>query len=154
MTKIVKAADAERLAVLKAVSQGKVTWGTVIGLSQELTEAIALIGCDLAASGQLDEARIVFEGLVAANPNDAHALAALGTVLQKLGRQAEAERNYLAALKVDPQNVSALTNLGELEARTERDGRPHLEAAAKADPQGTTSAGRRARLLLQALATA
>ena len=152
MTKIAKV-DVERLAVLKAVAKGQVAWATAIGLSQEMTEGIALIGCDFAASGQLDEARIVFEGLVAANPHDAHALAALGTVLQKLGRSAEAEARYLAALKVDPQNTAALTNLGELQARTGRDGRPHLEAAAKADPQGNTPAGRRARLLLQALAT-
>ena len=41
---------------------------------------------DLATAGRLEEARIIFEGLVEGNPKDSASRAALGTVYQKLGR--------------------------------------------------------------------
>jgi len=50
------------------------------GFTFEEAKAIAEIGCDLAAAGRLEEARVLFEGLVEMNPEDAAARAALVTV--------------------------------------------------------------------------
>ena len=115
-------------------------------------KAIAQVGCDLAASGRLDEARIVFEGIVVMNPKDSASHAALGTVYQKLGRIEDAVAEYSAAIKTDAKNPIALANRGELRLKGgDRDGFTDLAHAVEADPHGETSAGRRAKSLVKAI---
>jgi Flp pilus assembly protein TadD len=118
----------------------------------EEAKAIAQVGCDLAAAGRYEEARILFEGLVAGNPKDSASRAALGTVYQKLGRLQDAITEYSAALERDPRNPVALVNRGELYLRQgERQGFTDVANAVEADPHGDTSAGRRARALVKAI---
>ncbi len=137
---------------LLALANGETTWAEVEGLTFEDAKAIAQIGCDLAAGGRLDEARIVFEGLVAMNPRDSAAHAALGTVYQKLGRIEQALAQYTAALSGDAANPVALANRGELRLKAgDRLGADDLAQAVAADPHGETSAGRRARGLVKAI---
>src|SRR5918997_6694825 len=78
----------EAAGKLKAFARGEVTWAEVEGMTFEEAKAIAQVGCDLAAAGRYEEARILFEGLVEGNPKDSASRAALGTVYQKLGRVA------------------------------------------------------------------
>lgn len=137
---------------LKAFARGEVTWAEVEGMTFEEAKAIAQVGCDLAAAGRLEEARILFEGLVEGNPRDSAAHAALGTVYQKLGRLEEAVAEYSAALARDPGNPVALANRGELYLRKgERQGFTDIANAVEVDPHGETSAGRRARALVKAI---
>src|SRR5690242_713106 len=75
---------------LRSFAKGKITWAELEGMTWEQAKGIAQVGCDLAAAGRLEEARIIFEGLVEGNPFDTAARAALGTVYQKLGRLADA----------------------------------------------------------------
>jgi Flp pilus assembly protein TadD len=138
---------------LKAYARQEMTWAEVEGMTWDEARAIAQIGCDLAAAGRLEEARVIFEGLVAGNPNDAASHAALGTVFQKLGRVDDAMDAYDAALISDPRNPVALGNRGELKLKLgDQEGLADLARATEVDPKGETSAGRRARSLLQALA--
>ena len=131
---------------------GELTWAEVEGMTWEEARAIARIGCELAGEGRLDEARVIFEGLVEGNPKDAAARAALGTVYQKLGRTADALAEYSAALEGDPHNTVALANRGELRLRADDPrGLEDLAAAVQADPHGKTAAGQRAGALVQAL---
>jgi Flp pilus assembly protein TadD len=137
---------------LKAYAREDMTWAEVEGMTWDEARAIAGIGCDLAAAGRLEEARVIFEGLVAGNPNDAASHAALGTVLQKLGRVDDAMESYDAALESDPRNPVALGNRGELKLKLgNKDGFADLARAVEADPNGETSAGRRARALVKAI---
>jgi Flp pilus assembly protein TadD len=137
---------------LKAFARGEATWAEVEGMTFEEAKAIAQVGCDLAAAGRLEEARILFEGLVEGNPKDAAARAALGTVYQKLGRLEEAVAEYSAALEREPGNPVALANRGEVYLRRgERQGFTDLANAVEADPHGETVAGRRARALVKAI---
>ena len=132
---------------------GEATWAEVEGMTFEQASAVARIGCDLAAAGRLEEARVVFEGLVAMNPKDAAARSALGTVFQKLKRTEEALAEYTEALLLDPQNPVALTNRGELRLRSgDERGCLDLADAVKADPEGKTPAGRRAVAIAKAVA--
>ena len=95
---------------LKAFARGETTWAEVEGMTFEEAKAIAQVGCDLAAAGRLEEARILFEGLVEGNPKDSAARAALGTVYQKLGRLEDAHhRVQRARSQRDPRNPVALS---------------------------------------------
>jgi Flp pilus assembly protein TadD len=137
---------------LKAFARGEATWAEVEGMTFEEAKAIAQVGCELAAAGRYEEARILFEGLVEGNPKDAASRAALGTVYQKLGRLQDALTEYNAALERDPRNPVALVNRGELYLRQgQRQGFTDVANAVEADPHGETSAGRRARALVKAI---
>ena len=145
----------ETVGKLKAFARGEVTWAEVEGMTFEQAKSIAQVGCELAAAGRYEEARILFEGLVEGNPKDAASRAALGTVYQKLGRLEDAVTEYSAALARDPANPVALVNRGELYLRRgNRQGFTDLAHAVEADPKGQTSAGRRAKALVRAIALA
>ena len=147
--------DNETVKKLKSYARGEMTWAEVEGMSFEEAKAIAQVGCDLAAAGRLEDARIIFEGLVEMNPKDSASRAALGTVYQKLGRSEEAIVEYDAALSQDGRNPVALANRGELRLkRGDRNGFTDLALAVEADPYGETAAGRRAKGLVRAIAMA
>jgi len=143
----------ESAVKLKAYARGEMTWAEVEGMTFEEAKTIAQVGCDLAAAGRLEEARVLFEGLVEGNPLDNAARAALGTVYQKLGRSKDALAEYNAVLEKDPKNPVALGNRGELHLKQgNRQGFNDLALAVEADPEGLTAAGRRAKALVKAIA--
>lgn len=145
-------AETEMKTKLRAFARGEMTWAEVEGMTFEEAKAIAQVGCDLAAAGRLEEARIVFEGLVAGNPQDSASRAALGTVYQKLGRIEDAVSEYSLSLETDPQNPVALANRGELKLKSgDRGGFTDLAKAVESDPHGETAAGRRAKGLVKAI---
>ncbi|MET0403247.1 MAG: tetratricopeptide repeat protein [Cystobacter sp.] len=149
------AMDTATVRKLEAFARGEATWAEVEGMTFEEAKAIAQVGCDLAGAGRHEEARILFEGLVAGNPHDSASRAALGTVYQKLGRLEEAITEYSAALDRDPGNPVALVNRGELYLRRgDRRGFTDVAQAVESDPEGASVAGRRARALVQAIALA
>lgn len=131
----------------------RITLAQATGITAEQAEVIATMGCDLASSGQLNDARVVFEGLVALNPLDASAHAALGTIYQKLGRLDEARASYDACIKLHPRHPIALANRGELRVLAQdSEGWLDLAKAIEADPEKTTAASRRAQALIEAVA--
>ena len=72
-----------------------------------------------------------------------------------LFRSQEALAEYSAALERDPGNPVALVNRGELYLRGgNRQGFTDIANAVEADPHGETSAGRRARARVKAIALA
>jgi predicted Zn-dependent protease len=145
--------SAEVLRKLAAFANDELTWAELEGMTPEQAASIAQTACDLAEVGQLDPARILLEGLVATNPRDAGARAALGTVYQKLGRPDEALEEYNGALRWDPKQVVALANRGELRLhRGDAGGGEDLVSAVSADPAGSTAAGKRAQVLVKAIA--
>lgn len=142
----------ETVSKLKAFARGEVTWAEVEGMTFEQAKSIAQVGCELAAAGRYEEARILFEGLVEGNPKDTASRAALGTVYQKLGRVQQALAEYTAALEGDPRNPVALANRGELYLRQGNpQGFTDIANAVEADPRGETVAGRRAQALVKAI---
>lgn len=131
----------------------ELTWAEVEGMTFEQAQKIAEVGCDLAARGRLNDARIIFEGLVAGNPKDTSAQAALGTVYERLNRRDEALACYDRALALFEGNVVALASRGELRLkRGDQGGFDDLVRAVQLDEAGRSAAGRRARRLLTAIA--
>ena len=140
---------------LEALTTGEITFAEIAGITFQRAQQIAQTGCDLAAAGQLEDARVIFEGLVTLNRKDTAAHAALGTVYQRLGRIDDALASYGRALAGDPKNVVALANRGELRMkRGEVEGMDDLVKAVAADPNGELPASRRAQALLKAAALA
>ncbi|MGQ0508061.1 MAG: tetratricopeptide repeat protein [Myxococcaceae bacterium] len=143
----------EWAAKLEAVRQGRMTLGELRGITSKQAHAIAGLGCELAGIGRLEEARVIFAGLVASNPKDATSHAALGTVLQKLGQLRGARIAYDNALTLDATNTVALANRGELRLKSgDRGGYQDLIRSVDADPDGKTMASRRARDLIKVIA--
>jgi len=139
-------------SMLNAFAREEITWAELEGMTQAEAESIATMGCELAAAGRLDDAKVLFEGLVAGNPKDPGTRAALGTVYQKLGRADEALAEYDAAIRLDPLHPVALAHRGELRLmRGDEGGCEDLTRAVKTDPAGTTAAGQRAMALTKAL---
>ena len=131
---------------------GRITLAELEGMTAEQAQEIAQTACELAEAGRLNEARTLFEGLTAVNPLDAAAHAALGTVQLKLGLAGDALASFDRALALVPEHPVALMGRGEL--RLQRGDRGGLEDVARAfqsDPEGRTSAGRRAQGLMKVL---
>ncbi len=132
-------------------SNGQMTLAQLAGITVEKAHAIARIGCDLAEAGRLEEARVVFQGMVAMNPKDSAAAGALGAVLQRLGRIDEAKGEYTRALAIDPKNVVALCGRGELRVKAgDKAGLDDLKRAVQVDPGAQSQAGRKAHAMVQA----
>jgi Flp pilus assembly protein TadD len=122
-----------------------------IGMTLNQSRAIAQIGCDLASAGRLEEARVIFSGMVTLNPLDSAAAGALGSVLQKLGRIDEAKDEFTRALAIDPKNVVALCGRGELRMRSgDKGGIDDLKRAVQVDPDAQSQAGKRAQAMVAA----
>ena len=135
--------------------ENELTWAEVEGMTTQQAAQISRIGCDLAAAGRLNDARIIFEGLVAGNPKDTAAHSALGTVYARLQRKPEAIGCFDKALALFDKNVIALANRGELRLRSgDVGGLQDLARAVEVDARGVSAAGRRARILLAAMAKA
>ncbi|HEY3450545.1 MAG TPA: tetratricopeptide repeat protein [Myxococcales bacterium] len=150
-----KALDEGMRDRMRRFVENELTWAEVEGMTAELAGKISRIGCELAAAGRLNDARIIFEGLVAGNPKDHAALSALGTVYAKLQRKPEAIDCFDKALALFDRNVVALSNRGELRLRGgDTGGLVDLAKAVEVDSRGMSAAGRRARTLLTALAKA
>ncbi|MFT3842453.1 MAG: tetratricopeptide repeat protein [Myxococcaceae bacterium] len=133
------------------MNTAKQTLAQRLGVTLHQSRAIAQIGCDLATAGRLEEARVIFAGMVTLNPKDSAAAGALGSVLQKLGRIEEAKDEYTRALAIDPKNVVALCGRGELRMRSgDKAGADDLKRAVQVDPKAETQAGKRAHAMVAA----
>jgi len=144
------AREALRLAV--ELARGTRTLAELTGMTASDAMALAQRGEALAGDGNLEAARVIFEGLVACNPRDAGAHAALGTIHEKLGSRQLALRSFDEALALAPGHPVARLARGELRLRIgDPSGLEDLHAAATSDPAGKTGAGRRAAALLEVL---
>ncbi|MGI5863538.1 MAG: tetratricopeptide repeat protein [Myxococcales bacterium] len=110
----------------------------------------ALFGHALFASGRVREAQLVFENIVACEPEEAFAYTMLGAIYLAQGDDARALALYEAALALDPRDLAALVGRSEIRLRR---GQPDaalgdLERAIAADPSGRDPFSQRARALM------
>lgn len=146
----VVAREALRLAV--ELARGTRTLAEVTGMTAQEAATLARRGEALAQDGNLEAARVIFEGLVACNPKDAGAHAALGTLYEKLGRRHLALDAFDAALALSPGHPVARLGRGELRLRIgDAGGLDDLHAAAASAPFGASGAAWRAATLLGVL---
>lgn len=138
---------AERLAT------GQSTLAEFLGLGREQLYEIAGRAYALMNSGKLEEALVIYRGLVAAEPTDSVFRCHLGAVELRRGRAAEAEVEFHAALRFNRANADALAGRGEARLRLGRlvEAVEDLRAAAALDPQARRPSTLRARALLLSL---
>jgi tetratricopeptide (TPR) repeat protein len=153
-----KSAAAEIQISKQAVEQlmnGKTTLSQFLGLSQEDLYRIAQIGRHLLASGQLAQARQIYEGLVVASPFNSDFYCLLGVIYHRLGEMDPAEQAYSMALQCNRRNGDALAGRGELRLQQGRtdEALPDLQAAVQLDPNGQIETAARARVLLESMET-
>ncbi|MFN0124160.1 MAG: hypothetical protein ACKV2V_26985 [Blastocatellia bacterium] len=140
--------------IVTRLRTGELLPAQLLGLSRQRLYQIAYLGHQLAQSSRLDEARVIFAGLAAADPRDSVFHCHLAAVCQRLGDADTALAEYDAALTANPRNVEALAGRGEI--RLERDeiraGMEDLRLAIRLDPAAKRAVTVRARALLQVYA--
>jgi tetratricopeptide (TPR) repeat protein len=107
------------------------------------------VGHEAFEAGRAEEARVVFESLVALGRRDPFAHTMLGTIL--LGAQAldRALEQFEAALEIDPEDLAALVYRGEIRLSRRKVARAveDLERAVKLGPVGDPFVARARKLL-------
>src|SRR5215211_6654873 len=138
---------AERLAT------GRTTLSEFLGLGREQLYEIAGRAYGLLNSGKLEEAAVIYRGLVAADPTDSVFRCHLGAAELRRGRAAEAADEFDAALRFNRANVDALSGRGEARLRLGRHAEAveDLRAAVELDPQARRPSTVRSRALLVSL---
>lgn len=113
---------------------------------------IAVLGHRLYEEGRLNEARVVFEGLVALDPPEAFPYTVLGAIFLAQQDLHRALALFEAALELDEGDVAALVYRGEIRLRLGQRSRGlrDLERALEIDPDGPQSPfSQRARLAVE-----
>lgn len=135
---------------LEKVAAGQATIAQAAGLSRNQLYQIAAKGYQLFNQGKIDDARMIYEGLVAADPFDSVFHCHLGAVLWRSGDEDRAFEEYDAAVRFNVANVDALAGRGELflmRGETEK-GIEDLSRALENDPKYSRPSTQRARALL------
>ncbi|MEL6759001.1 MAG: tetratricopeptide repeat protein [Myxococcota bacterium] len=105
---------------LVELARGRRTWAQLLQWTPSSVAGAAEVGRQLFEAGRLDEARLIFETLAAANPRDAHVLTALGVVYLSFDERDRARMAWRAAVAASPRMAFAWLSLAELEWHEDR----------------------------------
>ncbi len=95
-------------------SQGRVTLKQIVGLSDEELYALATQGYYMFLQGKTEQARVIFEGLVAIDPKNAYYYRALGAIYWRAKEPPKALKQFTYAIRVSPGDVSSYVNRAEV----------------------------------------
>lgn len=141
---------------IEMIANGEATIAQAAGLTRSQLYEIAGKAYQLFGQGRLEEARKIYEGLVAADPFDSVFHCHLGAVLWRAGDTRRAFEEFDAAVRYNYANVDALASRGELligRGEFEK-GVEDLSRALHYDPAGSKPSTQRARALLLSLRAA
>lgn len=93
---------------------GQITLKDLKGYTDDELYAIAHTGYFFLMQGKNQEARTLFEGLVAIDPRNDYYYRALGVIFHKLGDAERATRQFGYAIKVNPRSPAAYVNRAEV----------------------------------------
>ncbi len=139
--------------LMAAFQEGRITLGDLEGITKQEQYQMAEIGHAYFHQNKLDEAKVVFEGLLALDPFDAFFNMALGSVAQQQNRPEDADQLYTRALEINPFSPTAHANRGEvrvMQGDLQR-GVEDLVKAVDLDPKNAEPATERARATLMVL---
>ena len=85
----------------------------LLALESEDIDCIAELAYEYAMSGAYEVARVLYAGLVALRPSDAHHRLGLGLALDRLDRTEEAIAEYREAARLEPRHPIPRINLAE-----------------------------------------
>jgi Flp pilus assembly protein TadD len=134
---------------------GHITLGELQEISKEEQYKIAEVGYRFFTEGKLDNARKVFEGLIALDPRDAYFNTVLGSIAQQKGELERAEQLYTRALQINPFSAVAYANRGEVRLLRGNllEAAKDLKRALEEDPQAREKATQRAKFTIKAVLT-
>ena len=95
-------------------AEGKTTLKEIKGYTDHELYAIAHMAYFYLNQGKTEEAKILFEGLVALDPKNGYYYRALGVIFYKLGDTERALRQFGYAIRVTPQRPHAYVNRAEV----------------------------------------
>lgn len=140
----------ERAARLAA---GEITLAEYVGLGKDELYVIAAQAYQLLNSGKLEEARDIYQGLVAADPYDSVFHCHLGATQLRLSKPDEAFKHFELSLRYNIANIDAFVGRGEI--NLSRGDLPAAIAdfskAVELDQEGKRASTQRARATLVAL---
>ena len=121
----------------------------LLGVTDQEFEAMGKLGGMYYDQGDLERARIVFEGMVEADPSSSSAHAALGALYLRTGHDEVAFHHLNRAIELDCNQLSAYVNRAEVELKLKQTERAvaDLKQAIELDPTGQDPAANRARMM-------
>ena len=148
---VVKGVAAVRSAA--AVGNARRTPREVLEITDEQFEEMGQLGVMFYTQGDLERARIVFEGLVEADPNSSSAHSALGALYTRTGRYDEALEQVNTAIELNGDQLEAYVNRAEIWFRKDQMQRAFedIKRAMTLDPGEQDPAANRARVMLLGL---
>jgi len=110
---------------------------------------LAALGHELFSLGRIEEARAIYEGLVASSPMDGFCHTMLGTICLAQDEHDRALQLFDRAVEIDPTDLAALVYRGELKLNRKktRQAIEDLEAALRVAPEDDPFTERARRLL-------
>ena len=83
-------------------------------MSDEELFAVASQGYYLFLQGKIEQARVIFEGLVAIDPKNAYYYRALGVIYWRMKEAQKALKQFTYAIRVAPKDISSYVNRAEV----------------------------------------
>lgn len=127
-------------------------------LTQEQVQGFASLGYNLYEQGKFDDAKKVFEGLTAVDPNSSYGFAGLGAIaLAKEPPDLDtAISNLKKAAELDSKNATIHANLGEALLRKAQltEAAAEFHKAMELDPEKKDAGANRARAIISGLRVA
>jgi tetratricopeptide (TPR) repeat protein len=145
--------ELSREELARRLIAAEITPAEYLGLSQQQLYEIATVGNNMLKRGDLEKARDIFLGLVAASPYDSVFRVNLAFAYHQLKQYPEALEEYNTSLRLNIANVDAMVGRSELylmEGKIE-EALKDILAALKLDPNATRDTTKRARATLQML---
>jgi Tfp pilus assembly protein PilF len=132
---------------------GGVTLGELEGITKQEQYQIAEVGHSYLVSQNFEEAKTIFEGLLALDPFDAYFHTALGSIAQQEERFDEADARYSRAPEINPFSATAYANRGEVRVMNGKlaEGAEDLVRAVEEDADVVEPATTRALATIQVL---
>jgi tetratricopeptide (TPR) repeat protein len=96
------------------LATGQINLAEYVGIDKRQLYVIAKQGYQLLESGRIEEAKEIYQGLVAADPYDSVFHCHLGSIFVRLGNTTEAFDEFNLALNVNIANIDALVGRGEI----------------------------------------
>ena len=120
----------------RKVLNGELSLSTLLNVSRQELAAMAAFAYELWRQGRRQEARKMFEALVAADGQLYFGHAGLGLVAMQEENFAAAHLHLARAVGLEPADAAVVVNLGEVLLRLERlpEALPVLQRAAALDP--------------------
>ena len=132
---------------------GQPTPREVLGITDREFEEMGQLGAMYYNQGDLERARVVFEGMVEVDPVNSAAQAALGALYVRTNRFDRALEHLNRAIEIDDRQLTAYVNRAEAHLRRKEVEKAvaDLKCAIALDPSAQDPAANRARLMVDGL---